>query len=126
MTRYHATESGQVPFSAEEEAEFDAMAAQAAIEQAEKDAEAAIEASKLAGIEILGVMCSATKNDQGGLTAIATGVSLARASSSAFPDTRFEFENGNSLIITDSNFNAIYAAWVTFRQSFFAPNQEES
>ena len=120
MTRYRATANGNVPFTAEEEAEFDAMAAQAAIEQAEKDAETAIEASKLEGIEILGVMCSATKNDQNGLTAIATGVSLARASSSAFPDTRFEFENGNSLIITDSNFNAIYAAWVPFRQSFFA------
>ena len=74
---------------------------------------------KHAGIEILGVLCSATKDDQNGLTAIATGVTLARAASTAFPDTVFEFSNGNSLTITDANFNDIYAVWTPFRQSFF-------
>jgi len=57
---------------------------------------------------------------QNGLTAIATGVTLARAASSTFADTVFKFSNGNTLTITDANFNAIYAAWVPFRQSFFA------
>ena len=74
---------------------------------------------KHAGIEILGVMCSATKDDQNGLTAIAAGVTLARAASTAFPDTVFQFSNGNSLTITDDNFNDIYSIWTPFRQSFF-------
>jgi len=83
-------------------------------------AKAAAELSKLTGILILGVLCSATKEDQNGLTAIAMGVTLARMSSTTFPDTVFQFSNGNTLTITDSNFNSIYAAWVPFRQSFFA------
>jgi hypothetical protein len=75
---------------------------------------------KMTGVEILGVMCSATKEDQSGLSAVALGVTLARMSNQTFPATRFEFENGNSLIITNDNFDAVYAAWVPFRQSFFA------
>lgn len=35
MTRFHATPEGQVPFTPEEEAEFDAMEAQHLAEQAE-------------------------------------------------------------------------------------------
>jgi len=81
---------------------------------------AAAELSKRTGILILGVMCSATKDDQNGLTAVAMGVTLARMSSTTFPDTVFQFSNGNVLTITDANFNSIYAAWVPFRQSFFA------
>jgi len=77
------------------------------------------EASKLTGVEILGVMCSATKEDQNGLTAIAMGVTLARMSAATFPDTVFQFSNGNTLTITDANFDAVYAAWVPFRQTFF-------
>ena len=75
---------------------------------------------KLQGVEIEGVMCSATREDQNGLTAIAVGIGNARAAGVAFPDTVFEFENGNELTITDANFDAVYAAWVPFRQSFFA------
>lgn len=75
---------------------------------------------KLAGVEILGVMCSATKEDQNGLTAIATGIIISRGASQTFPDTVFYFQNGNQLTITDSNFDSIYATWVPFRQSFFA------
>jgi hypothetical protein len=85
-----------------------------------KAAEAAQEALKLSGVEILGVMCSATKEDQSGLSAVALGVTIARANGQVFPATRFEFQNGNSLVITDANFNAVYAAWAPFRQSFFA------
>jgi len=80
---------------------------------------------KRTGILILGVMCSATKDDQNGLTAIAMGVTLARAASTAFPDTVFQFSNGTTLTITDSNFNAIYAAWVPFRQGFFKPSMAQ-
>ena len=75
---------------------------------------------KLTGIEILNVMCSATSQDQSGLTAVAMGVTLARMNDQVFPDTRFEFENGNSLVITDDNFDLIYSTWTPFRQSFFA------
>jgi hypothetical protein len=75
---------------------------------------------KMTGVEILGVMCSATKEDQSGLSAVALGVTLARMSNQTFPATRFEFQNGNSLIITNDNFDAVYATWVPFRQSFFA------
>lgn len=75
---------------------------------------------KMAGVLILGVMCSATKNDQNGLTAVALGVTLARGAATTFPDTVFYFENGNSLVVTDANFDTIYAAWTPFRQSFFA------
>ena len=76
---------------------------------------------KLVGTLINGVMCSATRDDQNGLTAVAMGVTLARASGTTFPDTVFKFANGNSLVITDANFNTVYALWVPFRQSFFKP-----
>jgi len=82
---------------------------------------AALELSKTTGIEILGVMCSATKTDQSGLSAVALGVTLARMAGQTFPDTKFEFENGNSLVVTNANFDTIYAAWMPFRQSFFTP-----
>jgi hypothetical protein len=78
------------------------------------------EALKLTGVEVLGVMCSATSSDQSGLSAVAIGVTMARAAGQVFPDTRFYFENGNSLVITDANFDSIYSAWVPFRQSFFS------
>jgi hypothetical protein len=76
---------------------------------------------KLVGTLINGVMCSATRDDQNGLTAVAMGITLARASGKTFPDTAFQFANGNSLVITDANFDSIYAVWVPFRQSFFKP-----
>ena len=75
---------------------------------------------KLTGIEILNVMCSATSQDQSGLTAVAMGVTLTRMNGQVFPDTRFEFANGNTLVITDDNFDLIYSTWTPFRQSFFA------
>jgi len=81
--------------------------------------QAAIETSKRTGVSILGVMCSATKEDQNGLTAIAMGVTISRMAASTFPDTVFQFSNGSTLTITDENFDAVYAAWVPFRQSFF-------
>jgi hypothetical protein len=109
-----------IDLTAQESAARDAEEAQAALDKAARDAIAEQEALKLSGIEILGVMCSATKEDQSGLSAVALGVTLARMSNQTFPATRFEFQNGNSLIITNDNFDAVYAAWVPFRQSFFA------
>lgn len=117
---YHATAQGNIPFTEQEEIEWQAEQEQAAIDKAEKDAEDSLEALKLTGVEILGVMCSATKNDQNGLTAIAMGITLARMAASTFPDTVFYFENGNSLTVTGANFDAVYAAWTPFRQSCFA------
>ena len=74
---------------------------------------------KRAGVEINGIVCSATRSDQDGLTAVAMGTLLARAASTTFPDTLFEFENGAELLITDANFDAYYAIWMPFRQSFY-------
>jgi hypothetical protein len=90
-------------------------------DKTEKEALAAAEASKKEGIEILGVMCSATKDDQNGMVAVGTSKLMADMGGVPFADTVFEFTNGNKLVITAANFNTVYAAWVPFRQSFFAP-----
>ena len=79
------------------------------------------EQAKSTGIEILGVMCSATKDDQNGMVAVGTSKLMADMGGVPFADTVFEFTNGNKLVITAANFNQVYAAWVPFRQSFFAP-----
>jgi len=68
------------------------------------------------GIEFDGVMCSATSQDQSGLTAVLLSIQVQGA---GFQPTRFEFENGNALVITLANYQAFMAAWVPFRQSFF-------
>ena len=77
--------------------------------------------SKLTGIEILGVMCSATKADQMGLTAVGLDYSMTTAGGGTFGSTKFEFSNGNTLVITADNFATIYNLWVPFRRSFFTP-----
>jgi hypothetical protein len=71
---------------------------------------------KLVGVEFQGVMCSATGNDQSGLTAVFTAIQVQGA---AFPATRFEFDNGNALVITTANYQAFMDVWLPFRQSFF-------
>jgi hypothetical protein len=119
MTRIRATSNGDIPFTAAEEAEADAAEAKAIVDKAAQDAIEAVSTSKLTGIEILGVMCSATRWDQERLSAITTGAMISKQLSQPFPDTLFEFKNGNSLIITESNFEAIYVIWFPFRQSFF-------
>lgn len=118
--RYHTTATGNIPFTAEEEAARDAEEAQAAIDAQISAAKEARSASKLQGVEILGVMCSATREDQSGLLAVARDVEKHRAASVAYPGTVFEFENGNKLTITDENFDTIEVAWSAFRRSFFA------
>jgi hypothetical protein len=86
-----------------------------------KDKRDAQKPHKLAGVEINGILCSATRKDQDGLTAVAMGTLVARGAGTTFPDTVFEFQNGAELLITDSNFDAYYAIWMPFRQSFYQP-----
>jgi hypothetical protein len=106
------TEDGVTTTKAEHEAAYTTkMVAEAAT--------AAQAASKVEGIEILGVMCSATKKDQTGMLAVGFNKLLADMAGQAFPSTKFEFENGTELVITNDNYAAIQALWVPFRQSFF-------
>ena len=86
-----------------------------------EDRKNSVRPQKLAGVEINGVMCSATRADQDGLTAVSVGVIMARSSSTTFPDTLFNFVNGTELLITDANFDGYFATWSVFRQSFFKP-----
>jgi hypothetical protein len=89
--------------------------------QAELERIVAGAGAKLTGVEILGVMCSATGKDQAGLTAVAVGSMRAQLTGGVFADTAFQFENGSELIITAANFADIEAIWTPFRQSFYAP-----
>ncbi|MBP8135495.1 MAG: hypothetical protein KAY10_04230 [Rhodoferax sp.] len=73
---------------------------------------------KMTGIEYGGVMCSATMEDQNGLVAVQMAAQMQGAS---FQPTKFNFENGNSLVLTQQNLAAFAAVWVPFRQSFFVP-----
>jgi len=118
--RYKATAEGNIPFTAEEEAARDAEEALAIQARSERVAKEENDKRKVNGVEIHGVMCSATRSDQAGLSAIAIGFTMARKAGTKFPDTRFEFENGASLVVTDENFDEIYSIWTPFRQSFFA------
>jgi len=103
------------------DSESNAVRAEWAIESALMDPIFTKEASKITGIEILGVMCSATKADQMGLTAVGLDYSMTTAGGGTFGSTKFEFANGNTLVITADNFATIYNLWVPFRRSFFAP-----
>jgi hypothetical protein len=92
------------------------------MKRSQEELESIVEAAgaKLTGVEILGVMCSATKADQMGLTAVGLDYSMTAAAGDTFADTAFSFENGTTLVITNENFNSIYNLWVPFRRSFFA------
>ena len=71
---------------------------------------------KLTGIEFDGVMCSATREDQSGLTAVLLAYQLDGAN---FQPTRFRFENGSTLVLNKNNFLSFMEVWKPFRQSFF-------
>ena len=88
----------------------DALAAQA---QAER------KKSQLVGIEFQGVMCSATGDDQTGLSAIFLKHSLAKMAGKTFPDVHFRFENGSRLTLNAGNIDDLDAVWTPFRMSFF-------
>jgi hypothetical protein len=72
---------------------------------------------KLVGIEFEGIMCSATAQDQNGLAAVFLAIQLQGEN---FQPTRFEFDNGSTLIVTLANWQQFAAVWLPFRQSFFA------
>lgn len=67
---------------------------------------------KLEGIEFDGVMCSATGDDQAGLTALAETLKWVEV-------VNFRFENGNTLSVTRDTYPKLMAVWVPFRQGFF-------
>ena len=67
---------------------------------------------KLQGVEFAGVMCSATKEDMWGLSAVRSWVASGQ-------DVAFEFDNGNVLTLSLANMAAFEAVWVPFRASFF-------
>ena len=89
-------------------------------EQSAKDAEIRKQA-QLHGIEFAGVMCSATGDDQAGLSSIFMQHSLAKMAGKTFPDVHFRFENGSRLTLNGGNIDALEAAWTPFRLSFFPP-----
>lgn len=76
-------------------------------------------ALKLTGIEILGVMCSATKEDQQGMIAIGFDKLTNTMAGTQMGSTTMEFKNGSELVITDENFSEVDALWRPFRKSFF-------
>jgi hypothetical protein len=76
---------------------------------------------KLVGVAFDGVMCSATGQDQNGLVAVHLSIQLQGA---AFPATRFQFDNGNTLIITAQNHQDFMEIWLPFRQSFYLADVE--
>ena len=67
---------------------------------------------KIVGIDFQGVMCSATAEDQHGLSDIESFVLGGNP-------VNFKFENGTSLVLTAANWVEFRTTWVTFRQSFF-------
>ncbi|MEG9862965.1 MAG: hypothetical protein V6Z82_07020 [Flavobacteriales bacterium] len=67
---------------------------------------------KLMGVEFQGVMCSATKEDMWGLASVKDWVK----SGAVVP---FKFDNGNTLVLTNENYEAFQAVWIPFRASFF-------
>lgn len=93
----------------------DEIAAIEAVRLAE-GAQEAKRIAKLIGVEFNGVMCSATSQDQSGLTAVLLSIQMQGTN---FPATRFEFENGSTLVISLANYQAFAAVWIPFRQSFF-------
>lgn len=67
----------------------------------------------LTGVEFDGVMCSATAEDQHGLTDVKPYVLADMVTKP------FRFENGNRLLLTADNIEAFEAIWFPFRESFF-------
>ena len=87
---------------------------------AAKAAAAARRDAMFTGVEFAGVMCSAKKEDQDGLLAVLTAYQLQ---GETFQPTRFDFRNGNALVLTRDNIQQFLAVWMPFRQSFFNPNE---
>lgn len=105
LESYHVSKQAEI--NTIKQARIDAANAQKAIEQA-----------KLDGVEFEGVMYSATREDQNGLTAIFTGIS-----GGLITGTNFQFENGAKLYLDQSNLSAFAQVWTAFRQSFFEDSE---
>ena len=75
---------------------------------------------KLKGVLFQGVWCSATKQDQDGLLAVLVAYQMQGAS---FKPTRYDFTNGNSLVLNKDNVQQFIATWMPFRQSFFTAEE---
>jgi hypothetical protein len=71
---------------------------------------------KMIGIEFDGVMCSATSQDQSGLTAV---LIASKIQGTNFKPTRFLFANGNTLVLNVENLQRFINVWMPFRQGFF-------
>ena len=97
--------------------EMQAAEAEIVVSEATTAAQAA---SKIEGIEILGVMCSATKKDQSGMLAVGFDKLKLDMAGKPFPSTAFLFDNGNTLVITAANYDTVEAAWRPFRRTFFS------
>ena len=69
---------------------------------------------KFRGFKFDGVMCSATKDDQAGLTAV-----IVQLKSNIIESTDFEFANGSVLNLNAENIDAFSKKWANFRQRFF-------
>lgn len=78
------------------------------------------ESPKMKGILFQGVWCSATKQDQDGLLAVLVAYQMQGAN---FKPTRYDFANGNSLVINKDNVQQFIATWMPFRQSFFTAEE---
>lgn len=76
---------------------------------------------QMSGVEFNGVMCSATGDDQAGLSALLLKHTVLKLNGMALPDIHFRFENGNVLTINADNIEALDAVWTPFRMSFFPP-----
>lgn len=75
---------------------------------------------KLKGVLFQGVWCSATKQDQDGLLAVLVAYQMQGAN---FKPTRYDFANGNSLVLNKDNVQQFIATWMLFRQSFFTAEE---
>jgi hypothetical protein len=119
MPRFHSTTQGDIPFTAQEEAEWDVIESKIVIDNEARAALSTAKESKTTGVLILGVMCSATGKDQAGMLAVDRLKQKYDAAGAPMPSTKFDFKNGNSLTITNENFASVDAAWTAFRASFF-------
>lgn len=74
------------------------------------------DSKKRRGVPFEGVMCSATADDQNGVTAVLTSWQINKT---GYAGTLFQFSNGAVLQITKNNIQDFAAVWLPFRQQFF-------
>jgi hypothetical protein len=72
---------------------------------------------KLEGVEFNGVKCSATKEDMWGLSSVEA---LVRSGT----PINFNFDSGETLLLTPANIDEFQAVWVPFRMSFFTATSQ--